>query len=49
LDRADAFDLLDLIFVFEETFEMHISEGVAAQILTVKDAVKCIAELSATG
>ncbi|HWZ87459.1 MAG TPA: phosphopantetheine-binding protein [Polyangiaceae bacterium] len=38
----DAFDLPDLILALEETFEMDISVAVAARILTVKDAVKCV-------
>jgi acyl carrier protein len=38
----DAFDLPDLILALEEAFEMDISLPVAARILTVKDAVKCV-------
>lgn len=42
----DAFDLPDLILALEEVFEIDISNGLAARILTVKDAVGCV--LSAT-
>jgi acyl carrier protein len=38
----DAFDLPDLLLALEETFEMDIPVAVAARILTVKDAVKCV-------
>ncbi|HTA90669.1 MAG TPA: phosphopantetheine-binding protein [Polyangiaceae bacterium] len=38
----DALDLPDLILALEENFEMDISVAVAARILTVKDAVKCV-------
>ena len=38
----DAFDLPDLILALEEAFEIDISIGLAARILTVKDAVACV-------
>lgn len=38
----DAFDLPDLILALEEAFEIDISITVAARVLTVKDAVKCV-------
>ena len=38
----DAFDLPDLILALEEAFEVDISVGLAARILTVKDAVTCV-------
>jgi acyl carrier protein len=38
----DAFDLPDLILSLEEAFEMDISLGVAARILTLRDAVRCV-------
>jgi acyl carrier protein len=38
----DVFDLPDLILSLEETFELDISLAVAARILTLKDAVKCV-------
>lgn len=38
----DAFDLPDLILSLEETFEVDISLSVAARILTLKDAVRCV-------
>lgn len=38
----DAFDLPDLILSLEETFEVDISLGVAARILTLRDAVRCV-------
>jgi len=38
----DAFDLPDLILALEEVFEIDISTGIAARILTVRDAVKCV-------
>jgi acyl carrier protein len=38
----DVFDLPDLILALEEVFEIDISTGVAARILTVKDALKCV-------
>ena len=38
----DAFDLPDLVLSLEETFEVDISLAVAARILTVKDAVRCV-------
>jgi acyl carrier protein len=38
----DAFDLPDLILALEEVFEIDISTGHAARILTVKDAVTCV-------
>ena len=36
------FDLPDLILSLEETFEVDISLAVAARIMTVKDAVRCV-------
>ena len=38
----DAFDLPDLILSLEEAFEMDISLPVAARILTLRDALKCV-------
>ena len=38
----DAFDLPDLILALEEAFEVDISIGLAARILTVRDAVTCV-------
>jgi len=38
----DVFDLPDLILSLEEAFEIDISLGVAARILTLKDAVRCV-------
>ena len=38
----DIFDLPDLILSLEEAFEMDIPVAVAARILTLSDAVKCV-------
>jgi acyl carrier protein len=38
----DIFDLPDLILSLEEAFEMDIPVAVAARILTLKDAVRCV-------
>jgi acyl carrier protein len=38
----DAFDLPDLILSLEEAFEVDISLSVAARILTLKDALRCV-------
>lgn len=38
----DIFDLPDLILALEEAFELDIPVGLAARILTVKDAVECV-------
>jgi acyl carrier protein len=38
----DVFDLPDLVLALEETFEVDISLAVAARILTLRDAVRCV-------
>jgi acyl carrier protein len=38
----DIFDLPDLILSLEEAFEMDIPVAVAARMLTLGDAVKCV-------
>jgi acyl carrier protein len=38
----DIFDLPDLILSLEEAFEMDIAVAVAARMLTLGDAVKCV-------
>jgi len=38
----DPFDLPDLILSLEETFEVDISLAVAARVLTLRDAVRCV-------